>query len=120
MSCPACGNAFRKGTTVLLLEPNAPRRARVCSSCARRGLLVVSPVLAPVVKATREVESIVPEAIRQLRAYARASEAHVKGTAGPGRGGVDRSPNAKAHFTGRAEAFEGAIQLLQSLSKAGA
>jgi len=115
-TCPGCGQSYRKGSTVLLLV-DPPRNARVCARCCGRGVVLVAPTLAPVVKIAAKRDDVVAGAIRQLRTYARASSAVAGKTA---EGNPDRHAKEIAHQLGRAEGFEGAIALLQSLSKAGA
>jgi len=120
-TCPGCGQSYRKGSTVLLLT-DPPRNARVCASCRRRGVFLVAPTVAPIYKVVGTRGGVVDAAIRQLRTYARAASAAssaAEGVETPAGSGRHAHPQA-AHHLGRAEAFEGAIALLQSLSKAGA
>ncbi len=111
--CRACGKEYRKGTLVTLLTPGGKagaEGARVCSGCARGGVLLVAPRVA--VPAKRDAVSKehplalhIAAVTRQLRTYARAANAAVASEVGG-------SPEA-CHHAGRAEAFEGAIELLK-------
>jgi hypothetical protein len=79
--CPACGQAFRTGTLAFMLEPGDGKRGGgrglrgviACSSCAKGGVLLVAPKLAP-----RKVEKVVrsdgvTRVLRMLRTYAKAA-----------------------------------------------
>lgn len=77
--CPACGASARKGSAVLLLgeesEGSTGRRARVCTYCANRGLVIV-PMKRPPVKVEKPATSEVDfgPLVRQLRKLARMAE----------------------------------------------
>ena len=109
MRCPGCGAGYRKGTLVMLLDPNARKaeRRRVCPTCAGGGLTVVAVSQAPVVKKVSLDPTLdgVQKVVRQLATYARAATASAKAE-------VQGSADAALHW-GRAEGFEGAIQLLK-------
>jgi len=88
-----------------LLTPGGLKGARVCQSCAGGGVLIVAPTVAPVVKVATKKDDGVARALRMLRTYAAASNAGASS-------GSETSYNA--HYQrGRAEGFEGAIEVLK-------
>jgi hypothetical protein len=109
-NCPACGNSYRTGTTVLLLDPafgSAGVRKRVCSSCANGGVVVVAPRLQPV---KREKVIKPPQydlIINQMRVLMRAANASAS------------YDGQKEHFTGRAEGLEAAIEIVKRVAGQG-
>jgi hypothetical protein len=111
--CRACGKEYRKGVLATLLTPGGKagaEGARVCSGCARGGVLLVAPrVAAPAKRDAVDKEHPLAVHIvtvtRQLRVYARAANVAAASEVGG-------SPEA-CHHAGRAEAFEGAIELLK-------
>jgi hypothetical protein len=112
--CPACGVQFRSGTLAFMLEPGEGKRGLrgvvVCGACAKGGVLLVAPKLAPV-----KVEKVAkPEGydrvLRMLRTYARAA----KGTASQcyakaARGAAGEEASDHSHFNGKADGIEVAI-----------
>ena len=110
-ACPGCDRDYRTGVTVTLLDPiKGVERKRVCQRCAAGGLVVVAPRMAPVVKGVaRETSDDVDQAVRMLRTYALAAKAsRDEFPSDPG------TPDAidHAHFAGRLEGLEAAIELL--------
>jgi hypothetical protein len=105
-TCPGCDREYRTGITVTLLDPiTGPERKRVCQRCAAGGMVIVSPRIGPVVKGiARESSEDVAQAVRMLRTYATAAKAS-RDECG------DDKLNA-AHFGGRLEGLEVAIELL--------
>jgi|SRR5579864_7328652 len=94
--CKACGSDYRKGVLAFLLTPGGLKGARVCQSCASGGVLLVVPKLGPVVRKKEVRSDGVERAIRMLRTYAKAAEA-----------------DGSSRMSGRAEGFEGAIEVLK-------
>lgn len=102
--CKGCGKEFRKGVLAFLLTPKGLTGARVCQACASGGVLLVAPRVAPVVQNKTVRSDGVKRALRMLRTYANVSRHHAGMNGGIGR---------DAHAAGRAEGFEGAIELLK-------
>lgn len=94
--CKGCGKEYRKGVLAFLLSSEGLKGARVCQACASGGVLLVAPKLAPVVKQAVARPEGLDRAIRMLRTYAKVS---------------DQYP--EAHAKGRAEGFEGAIEIIR-------
>lgn len=113
-ACPGCDRDYRTGITVTLLDPiKGAERKRVCQRCAAGGLVVVAPRIGPVVKGiTRETSDDVVQAVRMLKTYALAAKAS--------RDEFEPNPHTqdegdalnRAHFAGRLEGLEAAIELL--------
>jgi hypothetical protein len=104
--CPGCSQQYRKGTIVALIEPSGVRNARVCDKCARGGLCVVAPRVARVGKAPAAVRSAdTTEIVRALTTYAKLARSEAKG--------AHHTEATTSHLLGRAEGFEGAIELLK-------
>lgn len=104
MSCPGCGGAFRKGTTVLLLGEAGAERKRVCPKCAGAGLTVVAVKQPTIVKQNVFTggASYNADVIRTLTTYAKLA-----------RLGARPGEPMQEFQAGRAEGFEGAIELLK-------
>lgn len=109
--CPACGQPFRTGTLAFMLEPGDGKRGGgrglrgviVCGSCAKGGVLLVAPKLAPV-----KVEKVsradgVNRLLRMLRTYLKAAQ-----SAGTGKNEADPE-----YHDGRASGIETAIQAVE-------
>jgi hypothetical protein len=105
-ACPSCGQSFRTGVTVLLVDPRLPaERKRVCRRCASKALRICAPYQGPIVKAAPAPRSDdVERAIRMLTTYAKAANA----AAATAARGIEHE-----FQRGRAEGFEGAIELLR-------
>ena len=120
MKCPGCDADARKGTLVLLLDPRSGKhkRQRVCPRCVRRAVLVAAPLQTPIVKGLKvkpAASGDVDRAIRMLTTYgkaARASELR-EHEAALKHGDVDARAENTAYHRGRAEGFEGALELLR-------
>jgi hypothetical protein len=91
--CKGCGKEYRKGVRAFLLTASGLAGVRVCQACARRGIILVAPLVAPVVKQAVVRPDGFSRVLRMLRTYARAAE-----TVG--------NPE-------RAQGFEGAIEALK-------
>ncbi|MFI4978314.1 MAG: hypothetical protein ACHQC8_06560 [Solirubrobacterales bacterium] len=106
-ACPACGKSYRKGRlAVLLTHENAgtaTESRRVCLPCAKGGITLVGLRLAPVVKQAAARPEGYARALRLLQAYARAARAAA----------ADVGPEVGEFASGRAEAYEGAIEVLK-------
>ena len=112
--CRSCGKEYRKGTLVMLLDAESNsggRHTRVCAGCARGGMLLVAPRAAA--SAKRDPERLeqplvekVAAAIRQLRGYARMAEKAARD---------NQDQYNRGWHGGRAEAFDGAVELLKGL-----
>jgi hypothetical protein len=92
--CKACGSEYRKGVRVSLLTPQGLAGALVCQSCASKGVVIVAPTLAPVVK----------NAVARTDGVER-----VQNAADTHKGGGTEA----AFYTGRAEGYEGAIEAIK-------
>jgi len=120
--CKACGKDYRLGALVMLLDDGANaggRHTRVCRGCARGGITLVAARTAKkasrteacdLQQAAQNLQKTLESVIRQLRNYAKAARAAgMSFETGPG----VTHPEETFH-QGRAEAFEGAITLLQN------
>jgi hypothetical protein len=103
--CKGCGAEFRKGAVAFLLTGGKLRGARVCQGCARDGVFICAPKLAPVVRKPVDRGDGVERALRALRVYAEAASASQKVTGGVG--------IWAALQQGRAEAYESAIEVIK-------
>jgi hypothetical protein len=100
-TCKACGEKKRVLTRAVVfhVDGTPPGGGLVCQTCARvRGILVVASKVPPVTKGDARPEGLA-RAIRQLHTLAKLA------TAG--------SEPADGHAVGRAEGFEGAIEVLK-------
>jgi len=115
MKCPGCGGGYRKGTIVLLLDPKTAtvERKRVCPTCVRNGFSVAAVQQPTIVKENVFTGGAAynAEVIGQLRVLARA--ANLMSKTDP----IKLDPTAVMFHQGRAEGFEGAIELLRRREK---
>lgn len=103
-TCKACGKPARKMIIAYVLTGvrGGITGARVCQACAAGGVLLVAPKLAPVVKSDKTgVTERFAKARRELQTLARMSL---------------RGPAPQA---AKAEAYEGAIELLKRIESEG-
>jgi hypothetical protein len=103
--CKACGAEFRKGVLAFLLTGKGLEGARVCQSCARGGVLLVAPKLAPIVKQKTVRSDGVERALRMLRTYASVAKASAKEN--------ELSDGNRKLLSGRAEGIETAIETIK-------
>lgn len=112
-TCKACGSECRKAQVALVLP--AGKRGRVCKRCAATGLLVVASTVAPVMRQEPLFSSDpVNEVARTVRTWARLIGSEVEA-------GAEKDSNeATALFdTGRKQAFEAVLQLIQRTKETG-
>jgi hypothetical protein len=96
--CKGCGKEFRRGSLAFLLTVDGIKGARLCQTCVAGGVTIVAPKLGPVVRqVVGNDKEQVDKVLRQLRTYARVASAGA----------------ASAYQLGRAEGFEGAIELIK-------
>jgi hypothetical protein len=103
--CKGCGEEFRKGVMTFLLTSGKLQGARVCQGCARDGVFICAPKLAPVVKKLVDRRDGVERALRTLRMYAKSASLSQRLSGGVGIGAALQQ--------GRAEAYESAIEVIK-------
>ena len=84
-TCKGCDAEFRKGTLAFLLTPAGLKGARVCVACAKRGVLVVPVLVAPIVesKASRATaKALLEPVVKTLAAQIAALKTAVPTTSG--------------------------------------
>lgn len=116
--CAGCGGAYRKGSNVLLVGMDGRVASRiVCPRCEKRAVRLVAAAVPPQVLASDEAAELKADwklkeawVLRQLAIYAKAARVTEK---------TSDTEHARAHASGRAEGYEGAVELIRGHLKLG-
>jgi hypothetical protein len=104
--CKGCGAEYRKGSIAFLLSAGGGMKgARVCQACVTGGVLLVAAKVAPaVVSKVVRTDGLV-RVLRMLNAYAKAARSGI--------GAMGQEGIGNALLQGRAEGFEGAVEVIR-------